>query len=96
MLIPKSFFLGGSQWHVKLRESLSQSALGRVHYYFQTITLATHRLGTRRRQRELAQSFWHEATHAILHDMRHALRDDEKFVEDFARRLTEITDSARL
>jgi hypothetical protein len=41
-------------------------------------------------------TFWHELTHAVLHDMGHPLRDDEKFVVKFANRLSCAIDSAQL
>jgi hypothetical protein len=96
MHIPKSFDLGAHRWEVHHFMALARSALGRVNYVTKSIALATHRLGQRRRKREVAHSFWHETTHAILHDMHHPLRDDEFFVDEFAKRLTQITHTAKL
>jgi hypothetical protein len=39
-------------------------------------------------------TFWHEVTHAILHDMDHPLWDDEKFVQQFSKRLVGVIKSA--
>jgi hypothetical protein len=42
------------------------------------------------------ESFWHELTHAILHDMKaKKLNDDEAFVINFSRRLHHAIKSAR-
>lgn len=52
--------------------------------------------GCRARQpAEISETFWHEVTHAILHDMEHPLWKDEKFVTDFSKRLSKAIDSAR-
>lgn len=101
MLIPYSFKLGPHQYFVHRQEFLRNCDKGRVYYpaaglngYVQ---IATHRAGKPRRHRDKVQSFWHETVHAILHDMRHdALRDDEVFVDAFAKRLTQIVYSAEL
>jgi hypothetical protein len=39
--------------------------------------------------------FWHEITHAILHDMGHPLWADEKFVSAFSKRLNQAIQTAR-
>jgi hypothetical protein len=44
---------------------------------------------------EVRDTFWHELTHAILHDMDHPLQNDEKFVTGFSNRLTKAIDSAK-
>ena len=45
---------------------------------------------------QVQESFWHEVTHAILHDMgRDTLNRDERFVTEFAHRLTKAINSAR-
>lgn len=42
-----------------------------------------------------ANTFWHELTHAILHDMKSKLNHDEKFVSAFADRLDQAIKTAR-
>ena len=61
------------------------------------IQIATHspRRRVRYRKEDIANTFWHELTHAILHDMKHKLETDEKFVTAFADRLTQAVNSAR-
>jgi hypothetical protein len=44
---------------------------------------------------ERANTFWHELTHAILHDMGCKLTHDEKFVTAFADRLDQAIKTAR-
>ena len=44
----------------------------------------------------MAETFWHEATHEILHDMRHPAHGDEVFVTEFSRRLTRLVYTAKL
>ncbi len=45
---------------------------------------------------EQEESFWHELTHAILHDMdEKKLNADEQFVIKFSRRLSEAIRSAK-
>ena len=41
------------------------------------------------------ETFWHEVTHAILHDMNSKLTYNEKFVEAFSKRLSRAIDSAK-
>jgi Zn-dependent peptidase ImmA (M78 family) len=44
----------------------------------------------------LEETFWHELTHAILHDMgEHQLNNRESFVEEFANRLARAIQTAR-
>lgn len=45
---------------------------------------------------ERANTFWHELTHAILHDMgEKKLNNNEQFVSDFADRLHQAIKTAR-
>ncbi len=44
---------------------------------------------------ERRETFWHEITHAILHDMKSKLSYDEKFVTAFSQRLDQIVKTAR-
>ena len=45
---------------------------------------------------EISDTFWHELTHAILHDMEHPLCRNERFVSGFSERLNRAVNSARL
>lgn len=45
---------------------------------------------------EKSNTFWHELTHAILHDMgEKKLNDNEQFVSDFADRLDQAIKTAK-
>jgi len=44
---------------------------------------------------ERANTFWHELTHAILHDMGNDLTHNEKFVTAFADRLDQAIKTAK-
>lgn len=44
---------------------------------------------------ERSETFWHELTHAILHDMKNKLSYDEKFVTAFSQRLDQAIKTAR-
>jgi hypothetical protein len=40
--------------------------------------------------------FWHEVTHAILHDMGDTRWKDEKFVTEFSRRMNQVIKTAEV
>lgn len=44
---------------------------------------------------ERSETFWHELTHAILHDMKNSLSYNEKFVTAFSQRLDQAIKTAR-
>jgi tRNA U54 and U55 pseudouridine synthase Pus10 len=44
---------------------------------------------------ERSETFWHEITHAILHDMKNKLSYDEKLVTAFSQRLDQAIRTAR-
>jgi hypothetical protein len=44
---------------------------------------------------ERSETFWHELTHAILHDMKSKLDYDEKFVTAFSQRLDQAINTAK-
>ena len=96
MLIPKKITVGKKTYTVTQVPKIDpHGMLGRVVYNDEIIWLATHDAhGTRLHKKELYDSFWHELTHAVLHDMRHTLRDDEKFVTAFANRFSHAIDNA--
>lgn len=90
MEIPKSFKLGKNFWKVLVR-STRRTLRGRTYVRENGIVVAGW-LPPRAR----AETFWHEVTHAILHDMSHPLWKDEKFVEAFSKRLNQIVHTAEL
>ena len=96
--LPKKVQVGDKWYSVDVVESMQRkSEIGRVYYDTRRIEVA------RRTQRgipfklaALEETFWHELTHAILHDMgEHQLNNRENFVEEFASRLSRAIRTAR-
>jgi hypothetical protein len=99
MQIPKAFKLGKYQYTVQLAPRLRGPAWGYVYYDMQHISIATHSKGAPRPlkgRNGVPGTFWHEVTHAILHDMKHPSYSDEAFVTEFSRRLTQVVETAVL
>lgn len=97
--IPLSFKLGNKKYKVDEVDSLKsaggRSLMGQVNYEKRTVTVATHNARTKRKydKGEVANSFLHELTHAILQDMGSKLEGDECFVTNFADRLQEALET---
>ena len=99
MQIPISFKLDRRPYAVSLvRHTKPLGTMGTVYYDLRRIEIATHSSRDDRRysRKEMADTFWHEVTHAILRDMGHSLFRNEKFVIGFSKRLTEVVTTARL
>jgi prolyl-tRNA synthetase len=97
--IPLAFKLGDKRYKVIEVESMKspggRSLMGQVCYDKRTITVALQNASTKRKypKGEVANSFLHELTHAILHDMGSKLEADEGFVTNFADRLQEALET---
>lgn len=50
---------------------------------------------TPRSERQRSETFWHELTHTILHDMGSKLEANEQFVTAFSKRLNDAIRSAK-
>lgn len=96
MMIPKSFKVGHLRYRVQLHMTIPNRDFGHIFYDHGLVRLATHIKGVPRHPAALSETFWHETTHAILHDMRHALAGNEAFVTDFSQRLNQVVHTARL
>lgn len=98
MQIPKRITVGNKTYDViKLKVVDNDSKLGRIDYGNEVIWLATHdSRGNKLEQSEVVDTFWHELTHAVLHDMRNTLCNDEKFVTAFSNRFSTAINSAQL
>jgi hypothetical protein len=95
MKIPKEITVGKTTYTV--RRGSKTGCLGNIDYQTKIISVATQdAYGNKLESEEVHDTFWHELTHAVLHDMNHPLRDDEKFVGKFAYKLSCAIDSARL
>lgn len=98
MEIPKSFKLGRVTYRVEQPYTLYMGRLGEVHYTPAIIRVAWFLAQTpqKRTPRQRAETFWHEVTHAVLHDMGDPLYKNEKFVLEFSKRLNQVVHTARL
>lgn len=97
MMIPYSFKLGDQQWSVHRAYAVEgRGKVGRVFYNLQAIQIATHSKRQPRGAKAEAETFWHEVTHAILHDMDDVLCDNEDFVTAFSKRLNQVVHTALL
>ena len=102
MKIPKKIRIGRKKFRVEQVEKIEikrhRPAAGMVVYLDGLITLATHSAYTKKPHppEYISESFWHEVTHAILHDMGHSLETSEKFVTAFSQRLNKVVLGAEL
>jgi len=94
MQLPKSFELGQQKWVVVSRAVPARGVhvYGRVYPYYGTIVVKY----ANRPQAQRSETFWHEVTHAILHDMKDPHWNDEKFVTAFSKRLNQVINTAVL
>jgi hypothetical protein len=98
MLIPKEITVGQTKYTVKQPTTMPYFRRGYVDYTLRTISVAhgpNVPKGATYNPAERAETFWHEITHAVLHDMEHPLRDNEDFVVRFSTRLAKAIRTAR-
>jgi CYTH domain-containing protein len=89
MEIPKKFELGRNTWRVHTdRRGFVTGVYGMCYPSYQTVRVRI------RTPKKMAESFWHEVTHAVLFDMKDPRWDDEKFVTAFSKRLTQVIHTA--
>ena len=97
--IPRRIRVGKKLYSIEVVEAMMEKKnMGRVYYPQQTIKLGLKSNVTGRKfaDEEIQDSFWHEVTHAILHDMGYdTLNRNEAFVTGFANRLTKAINSAK-
>jgi hypothetical protein len=105
MNIPNEITVGERTYKVVLHGGLIDDKFqGEVNYEDNTIKLATEatydtpigELNITFNDDEIENSFWHEMTHAVLHEMSHPLASNERFVTRFADILTNAIRSAKL
>lgn len=100
-MIPKKLHVGKRLYTVTLTPDKppngSTFARANVSFASQTITIRTTAMRSRRlvSMAVLQHAFWHELTHAILHDMGSKLAYDETFVTRFSNRLDKAIRTAR-
>lgn len=98
MITPTHITVGNHKYTVHMLEHMpKKGVMGNVCYGLGTIQLATHSNTSygRYSPSQLQENFWHEITHAILHDMGHKLYTNERFVTDFSSRLSKAISSAK-
>jgi len=99
MIIPKQVKIGRNKWHIKRVHAMPRKQhRGEVDFLRRVLTVATHSKATGAKYPEAIASevFWHELTHAILHDMNTSLMYNEKFVDAFSKRLNQAVNTAIL
>lgn len=98
MPIPTSIKLGKHRYTIATYGTMHYSAArGSIDYSIKRISLGQrcNVSGRTYSPKERAETFWHEVTHGILHSMNHPLYLNEKFVEEFAKRLNDAIHSAK-
>lgn len=93
MRIPKKFKLGRKVYKVEQPVKLLEpGAFGRAWVTEQVIHVAMEHPRSKRQRsdKERFQTFWHETTHAILHDMGSRKYKDEVFVDELAKRIVSV------
>lgn len=99
MHIPKRFKISGKVYTVRRpRYMRKHRTIGRCNPVTRVVHVAngSNVSGRAFGREEVAETFWHEAVHAILYDMEHSLARDEEFVEGFSIRLNELIHTAEL
>ena len=98
MDLPKKLKVGDRWYSVEIVETMQRRAqMGCVYYGTGEIEVAVKSNTTNKpyTKDEVADTFWHELTHAILYDMGHRLYNDEHFVTEFSGRLAKAIKSAK-
>ncbi len=98
MIIPTHITVGKNKYSIHMLKQMPRKGImGKVHYDLGTIQLATHSNTTNGKYApsQVQETFWHEVTHAILHDMDSPLYTNERFVNDFSSRLSKAITSAK-
>ena len=98
MKIPKEITVGRKTYKITRPHTIQDPAShGRTYYEEDRIEIARFdNQGNMFEPEEIDDTFWHELTHCILHDMGHDLCDNERFVTAFANRLSSAVNSAKL
>lgn len=97
--LPRKIRVGKKMYTIDILETMLQHGdMARVHYDKNRIEIGqrSNRTGRKFGRKQINDSFWHELVHAILYDMEaHTLNKNERFVTEFAKRLSKAIDSAR-
>lgn len=93
MKLPYQFTLGRRDYSIAPIDA--QYCTGMFFSSARHIDVAVKFRGRQRKPKDIAETFWHETTHAILRDMNSPLWKDETFVTAFSKRLTQVIYTAR-
>ena len=97
--IPRRIRVGARQYSIDIVETmLRKRDMARVYYRTNKIEIGqfSNVTGKQFDDDRVQENFWHEVTHAILHDMgENRLNGNEKFVVEFSKRLSQAIKSAR-
>ena len=96
MQIPTKLTIGRKRFSVNRAPSLHKDVYGRCWPAAGLISVAQTHNKLPRTAKEQAETFWHELTHCILHDMGHKLYTNEAFVVAFSKRLNQAVHTAKL
>lgn len=95
MQIPKTIRVGGKKYWIHAAKAKRRWNYGMIYYAVGTIVInVTDNKGKPIPSERQSIAFWHELTHALLHDMGHKLRSNEAFVDGFSKRLHSAIQSA--
>lgn len=96
--IPKRIRVGHKEYSVEVVEAMLDKRLaGEVNYHERLIQVGMRNGKTGRSFTPgfMQATFWHEVVHAILDDMdEDKLNRNEKFVQEFSKRLAQVIRSA--
>ena len=97
--IPRRIRVGGKQYSIDIVETmLRKRSMARIYYDHSKIEIGqfSNVTGKKFDDDQVQENFWHEVTHAILHDRgENRLNANEKFVVEFSKRLSQAIKSAR-
>lgn len=101
MQIPKAFRLGKRKIGVDVRDKSLKSKerthiIGRAYPTLDFMWVSKKIEKTALGDTGVSETFWHEVTHLILHDMGDPRWQDEKFVVAFSKRLNQVINTAEL
>jgi hypothetical protein len=96
--LPRRIRVGNKQYSVEVVEAmLDKRVAGEVNYHERLIQVGMRngRTGRLFTPAFMQVTFWHEVVHAILDDMNEdKLNRNEKFVQEFSKRLEQVIRSA--
>lgn len=95
MQLPTKLRIGKRNYVIKTYKTYHNTK-GATYPSLGVVHVATHQNARPRSKRAISETFWHEITHAILHDMQHPLWDNEVFVTQFSKRLSQAINTAKL